>query len=134
MTKVPQLLEIAYEYKAVIGAEYPDHLIDISNLDKNDVDAILANNPMGDGEKKCGSQLKNKPASEVKVAVLSFQPNGAKGIPPTAVVAARPQGNNESNDFIIDMLSHAKKAIKNASISGTSLLNIVVDGVSCESR
>ena len=133
-TKVPELLELSSEYKAVIGAEYPNHLIDISSLNKDEVNAIVQNKPQGDGKKKCGSQLKKTPATEIKIAMLTFQPNGVKGISPTTVVAACPQENNESNDFIIKTLSYANQAMKNAGVSGTSLLNFVVDGVSCESR
>ena len=56
------------------------------------------------------------------------------GLPPTEVVAARPQSNNESNNFIIDMEYASARAIALTGIHPSSFLNYAVDGVSCESR
>jgi len=85
-TKTPVLLEVAAGYRAVVGGEYPQHLIDIEGMSKQDVRKIL------DGASESG----NIPlASEVKVAIMSFQ-GTPKGVPPFEVVAARPQSNNES--------------------------------------
>ena len=38
-------------------------------------------------------------ASEIKVVLLTFQ-SSPPGVPISELVAARPQSNNESNDFI----------------------------------
>ena len=49
-------------------------------------------------------------ATEVKLCVMTFQ-SCLPGIPHTEVVAAMPQSNNESNDFIVDMETAATKAM-----------------------
>ena len=56
------------------------------------------------------------------------------GLPPTVVVGARPQSNNESNDFILDMESASTQAMASTGVHPSSFLNYAVDGVSCESR
>ena len=68
-------------------------------------------------------------ASEVKMTVMSFQ-RSPPGVSPSAVVAARPQSNNESSDFIKEMEATACAAGRKM---GSRFLNITVDGVSCES-
>ena len=55
-------------------------------------------------------------------------------LPPTVVVGARPQSNNESNDFILDMESASTQAMASTGVHPSSFLNYAVDGVSCESR
>ena len=72
-------------------------------------------------------------ATEVKVCVMTFQ-SCLPGIPHTEVVAAMPQSNNESNDFIVDMESASAKAMQLTGVHPTSFINYAVDGVSCESR
>ena len=121
-TKTPVLLEVAAGYRAVVGGEYPQHLIDIEGMSKQDVRKIL------DGASESG----NIPlASEVKVAIMSFQ-GTPKGVPPFEVVAARPQSNNESNDFIKTMEQAASSAaVRNGR---ARFANFGVDGVSCESE
>ena len=61
---------------------------------------------------------------------MSFQ-NSPPGVPPTEIVASRPQGNNDSNDFIKDM----EVSAVSASRSGQGrFVNFSVDGVLVESR
>ena len=121
-TKVPPLLEASTGFSAITGGEHPDHLIDISNKTKAEVDDILNGKDKTLGKIKC--------ATEVKMTVMSFQ-GTPPGVSPFEVVAVRPQSNNESNDFIKEMESLAVAASK----SGRGrFANYTVDGVSCESR
>ena len=61
---------------------------------------------------------------------MSFQDSPA-GIPTIEVVVARPQINDESNDFVGSMERVTGVA---ASESGARFVNFAVDGVSCESN
>ena len=91
-TKVPQVIETSLDYKSIVGGEYLNHLIGVEGKEKEGVQAIL--------EGKDPKLGKITVASEVKVTVMSFQ-HSPPGVPPTEVVAACPQSNNESNDFIV---------------------------------
>ena len=71
--------------------------------------------------------------TEVKVCLMSFQLS-LPGVPHTEVAAARPQSNNESNDFIIDMKSVSSKVMKSTGAYPTRFLDYTGDGVLCESR
>ena len=64
---------------------------------------------------------------------MTFQ-NTPPGVSPSEIVAARPQSNNESNEFIVDMERSAALALHTTGASATSFVNFAVDGVSCESR
>ena len=64
---------------------------------------------------------------------MTFQ-NTPPGISPSEIVAARPQSNNESNEFIVDMERSTALALHTTGASTTSFVNFAVDGVSCESR
>ena len=121
-TKVPQVIEASTGYKAIIGGEYPNHLIDIKGKSKEEVDAIL------DGKDKRYGVLEE--ATEVKVAIATFQ-NCPPGLPPSEIIAARPQSNNESNDFVKEMevVATSISTLKQGRFS-----NFTVDGVSCESK
>ena len=97
-------------------------MISITNKSKAEVEIILAGNDETIGKISC--------TLEVKMTIMSFQ-GTPPGISPFEVVAVRPQSNNESNDFIIEM----EKSAVIASRAGTArFANISVDGVSCESR
>ena len=67
------------------------------------------------------------------MCLISFQLS-LPGMPHTEVVVARPQSNNESNDFIIDMECASARAIHSTGVHPKRFLNYAVDGVSCESR
>ena len=121
-TKVPEVLELSSGYKALVGAAHPKQLIDISGKSKDNVRLIL------DGKDPEHGTIPL--ASEIKIAVVTYQ-GGPVGINPSEIVAARPQTNNESNDFIMEM-ERAASAISKS--TGASFTNITVDGVSCESR
>ena len=60
---------------------------------------------------------------------MTFQ-STPDGVPPTEIVAARPQSNNESNKFVQDI----ELAVSLALQSVKSFISFAVDGVSCESR
>ena len=122
-TKVAKLLEVSSFHKGVIGGAHPNQNIDISNLSKDNVDAILQGT-FGSTE-ICE-------ATEIKVAIMSFQ-STAPGMPPSIVVAARPQSNNECSDFVQGMeqaaITTATSAMRKCSFAG-----FTVDGVSSESN
>ena len=59
---------------------------------------------------------------------MSFQ-RSPKGVSPTEIVAARPQSNNESNQFIKDMESSASSAVQLSGSQVNSFVNFSVDGV-----
>ena len=61
------------------------------------------------------------------MCVMSIQLS-LPGMPHTEVVTARPQSNNESNDFIIDMERASARAVHSI------FLNYAVNGVLCESK
>ena len=122
LAKVPEVLELSSGYKALVGGAHPKVLIDISGKSKEYVDLVLAGKDPEHG--------KIPLASEVKIAVVTYQ-GSPPGINPSEIVAARPQTNNESNDFIMEM-ERAASAISKS--TGASFTNITVDGVSCESR
>ena len=67
--------------------------------------------------------------TEVNINVMSFQ-HSPTGVPGTEIVAALPQGNNDSNDFVkeIEVLSELEAGSGNG-----RFINFCVDRVSAES-
>ena len=90
-TKFAKSLVVSSGFQAIIGGEYPKHFIDIKGKSKYQVKKILD----GKDDDMCKIDL----ASEIKVALLTFQ-STPSGVPISELLAARPQSNNESNDFI----------------------------------
>ena len=88
-TKVEKVLEVSASHKAIIGGAFPNHVFDISDLPKYDVNNVIA----GTSE-----SLNIKKAMEVKVAVVSFQ-STALGVPSSVIVAAQTQRTNETSNF-----------------------------------
>ena len=124
-TKVAPSLDLSARFKKVLGGEHPNDVIPIDGMSKEEVTAILDGKSMEYGDiEKC---------TEIKVAVMSFQ-SSPDGVAIYEIVAARPQSNNESNDFVKDMEAAASSAMISAGVHGSSFLNFAVDGVSCESR
>lgn len=79
-TKLCPVLERSTAFECVFGGVHPFHKIDTSKLGEHEVKKIL----------KGKLNKKDIPlASEIKVVTLSFQ-HSPKGIPPFAVIAARP--------------------------------------------
>ena len=70
-TKVEKVLEVSASNKETIGGAFPNHVFDISDLPKDDINNVIA----GTSE----SVNINK-ATEVKVAVMSFQ-STSSGVP-----------------------------------------------------
>ena len=64
---------------------------------------------------------------------MSFQ-GTPPGVSPMEIVAARPQSNNESNDFIKDMELAASSAARSSGAGAMCFTNFAVDAVSCESQ
>ena len=64
---------------------------------------------------------------------MSFQCT-PPGVSPSEMIAARPQSNNESNEFIIDMKRAVSQALQESSTNAKAFVNFAVDGVSCESK
>jgi len=124
-TKVAPSLELSARYQVVLGGEHPNDIIPINGKSKEEVKAIL------DGTSRDYGEIPK--ATEIKVAVMSFQ-SSPDGVPVYEIVAARPQSNNESNDFVKDMEKAASAAMALTGVHGSSFLNTAVDGVSCESR
>jgi hypothetical protein len=122
-TKVAKVLEVSSGFQAIIGGEYPKHFIDIKGKSKEQVTKVLD----GTDDIMC----KIAEATEIKVALLTFQ-SSPPGVPISELVAARPQSNNESNDFIKEIELEASASVSRHKQARFS--NISVDGVSCESK
>ena len=84
--KVPKLLEMSSRYKAIVGDTHPKHFIDISCKNKKAVRNIL------DGNDK--DYKKISLTSKAKMMLMPFQGTQC-GVPPSEIVAASPQSNNE---------------------------------------
>lgn len=123
-TKVPTVIEASSGYKAIVGGEFPNHLIDVETKSKEEIQDII------DGKSKEYGTIPK--ATEIKVTVMTFQ-GSPPGIPASEVVAARPQSNNESNEFIKSMTLAASSAAVSSGVGSMSFTNFAVDGVSCES-
>jgi len=127
-TKVAKVCEISSAYQALVGGGYPNHNVNIAGMDSDDVKSIL------NGTSK---STKIDLATEVKVAVMSFQ-STEKGVAPSIVVAARPQSNNETSNFVQAMELAASKAAKELAASEPAgatnyrFAGFAVDGVSVE--
>eukprot|EP00978_Attheya_sp_CCMP212_P004720 scaffold10357_cov66-Attheya_sp.AAC.6 len=81
---------VSSTYKAIIGGAHPNHKVDVTGLLNDDINVIL------DGTSK---SIKLEEANEVKVAIVSFQ-STKPGVSPSVIVAAHPQSNNETSDFV----------------------------------
>ena len=130
-TKLPQLLEVSHRYKSIIGGEFPNHMIEIEGKTKGQINLLLDGISRNDQDNNILGKINN--ATEVKVCVISFQLS-LYGMPHTEVISPRPQSNNKSNDFIIDMKRASSRAMHSTGIHPTSVLNYAMDGFSCESR
>eukprot|EP00957_Ditylum_brightwellii_P009279 701897-Ditylum_brightwellii.AAC.1 len=73
---------------------------------------------------------KINPAYDDKVAVMPFQHSPA-GVPRTVIIAALPQSNNESNDFINIM---ENMAVSVAHLHNGRLITFAVDAMSAKSQ
>ena len=118
-TKVPPLLQLASEYKAIVGGSVPNHFIDISDETEERVKQILAD------------KTKIVPAKEIKVAVVAVQSPGLKKSP-FFVLAGQTQTLNMKSNFnemitgiTLDFCSQYKH---------TTLVSVSADGVGCDSE
>ena len=117
-TKVARLVELARGYGAILGGEYPQHIISIEGMKEEKVKMIMDS---------------TKESTEIKICVMTFQ-DAPAGVTRSEIVAARPQSNNESNEFVKAMEAAASSALVSLRIPISLFLNFSVDGVSCESR
>ena len=76
-------------HEAIVGGAYPNHFISVKDRNEEEIATIL---------KKWCSGVYGEIASEIKVAVISFQ-NTPPGISPYFILMGRPQTINEQNDF-----------------------------------
>ena len=119
-TKVAPALQLDSTRRKIVGGIFPNHQLDISEMTSEDIQNTLKN---------CSTTKAIKIATEIKVAVITFQnrpPN-----PPFLVVKARPQGNNEQNNFLTSIISIVNEA---CIICKDVFTNFAVDGVSIESH
>ena len=110
---MPQLLEVSHRYKSIIGGEYHNHMIEIEGNTKGQINLLLD----GISRKYLDNNVLGKinNVTEVKVCVMLFQLSLPR-MPYTEVVVARPQSNNESNDFIIDMERASARAVHSTGV------------------
>ena len=109
-----------------MGGSYPNHMISTEHLGKDCVNQILENKDKIDSTKDA-IEL----ASEIKIAVVAFQ-NLPRNISPMAIVAARPQGNNETSTFTQDVCEAASMLSKD--LEDARFTNFATDGVSVETH
>lgn len=122
--KVPQSLNINAARKCVMGGSCPNHMISTQHLGKDCIRKILDN---ASDDKHQAIEL----ASEVKIAVISFQ-NLSKTLSPMSIIAARPQGNNETSSFTSDACEAAR--LVEQDIDNVSFVNFATDGVLVETH
>ena len=123
-TKVPKSLNINTTRKCIMGGAYPNHIISTQHLGKECIRKILDNKDESDPSKEA-----IECALEIKIAVVSFQ-NVPKKISPMAIIAARPQGNNETSSFTKDVCEAASLVVKD--LVNVRFTNFATDGVSVE--
>ena len=123
-TKVPRSLNINTTRKCIMGGSYPNHMISTEHLGKDCINKILENKDKTDSNKEA-IEL----ASEIKIAVVAFQ-NLPRNISPMAIIAARPQGNNETSSFTQDVCEAA--SILSKDLEDVRFANFATDGLSVE--
>ena len=89
-TKVAKVIEVSASHKSIICGAFPNHVFDISNLPKDDVNNVIA----GTSE-----LVKINKATEVKVSAMYFQLT-TLGVPPSVIVDSQPQGTNKGRNFV----------------------------------
>ena len=153
-TKVSQVIEVSSGHKAIFGVEYPNEMIDIVGLSKDKVREILDGESTEHGTRTPASEIKvcimccmfvlylhnmlavlvlthtlYPPVSRIsQVAILTFQ-STPPGIPPSEIVAARPQSNNESNEFVKSMESSVALAPRSLEVKPKVFVSF--EGIVC---
>ncbi len=122
-TKSPKVLEVSSAHRAIMGGCYPNHKLSTVDLTADAINAIL--------EQKKGCKVEVSKASEIKVAMMTFQQT-PRGVSPVEIVAARPQSTNEASSFTGDVCSSANVIAKK--VGSGSFINFAVDGVGLESN
>ena len=119
-TALVKCYQLMSHHEAIVGGAYPNHFISVKDRNEEEIATIL---------KKWCSGVYGEIASEIKVAVISFQ-NTPPGISPYFIFMGRPQTINEQNDFGREVVTICQTA---ARLDGNAaFLNESTDGVSCE--
>lgn len=117
-TKAPRSMNINAAHKCIMGRCYPHHIIDTTNLSKEEINEIM-------------NARHEDLAAEIKVATICLQ-NAEKGCTPMSIVAARPQGMNEVSMLTDDFCKAATMIAKeNKRVCFT---NFATDRVSVETN
>ena len=122
-TKVAGCLQINSKHKAICGGASPNHWIPAHHLNVNEMKQVLQQEPE--------AKIKAEIAAEVKMCVLVVQ-NCPSNVCPFAVVACRPQSNNEKSDFTRECC-HAAKMISDK-YSHINFAGLSTDGMSLETN
>ena len=122
-TKTPAKLQISTAYTSVVGGASPNHIIDISKTNEDDVRALLAK----------GSDVVQ--AIEVKACVMTLQ-GAPSRMSPMKTVSFRPQTLNQSSNYnqeITDMILQLCKERSQSPGKGRAhLISVAADGVGCD--
>ena len=120
-TCLVQAFQVSASEGVIVGGASPNHTIPIpDNSSKEEVKTLL---------KACAEGKHGVLATEVKVAVLSFQ-EAPPGMCPYVVLAGIPQTTNENNDFAEVCINACKVAAKQ--VGKLTIVNTSTDGVACE--
>ena len=120
-TCLVQAYQMSASAGVVVGGAAPNHTIEIlADSSKEKVKALL---------KACDDGEHGVLATEVKVAVLSFQEAPPKMCPYVAL-AGIPQTTNGNNDFAEVCMDACKEAAKQ--VGKLTIVNTSTDGVACE--
>ena len=112
-TKVEHFLEVSASHKAIIGDSFPNHVFDISNLPKDEVNTVIS---------VTSALVKTNKATEFEVPVMSFHSTPA-GVQPSVIVDAQPQGTNNMRNFVQNL----NAAVIEAGYNKSSYTNFCVE-------
>ena len=115
-TKLEKGFEVSDSHKSIIGGAFPNHVFDISDLPKDDVNNVIAGT---------SSSVKINKSTEVKVVVTSFQSTETV-LPPSAIINAQPQGTNETSNFVHKLNAAAIEAGYNKSFYTDFCVDVVI--------
>eukprot|EP00957_Ditylum_brightwellii_P030112 2279129-Ditylum_brightwellii.AAC.1 len=116
VTKLISVAESSAGYMTITGVEHSNALIDIKGMIKEDIHEIL------DGKLAKNGKL------------LAATEHTPAGVSPTEIIAACPQSNNESNEFIKDMERSTLSAVQLSGAGAKTFNNFAVDETSCKSH
>eukprot|EP00121_Abeoforma_whisleri_P012895 Awhi_evm1s11903 len=116
------MLEFNISHGVLVGGAYPDHLITLSDLEKENLEKTIIDYTSG--------SKKIKLAKEIKAVAITIQQAGPQQRK-TYIICGRPQGLNEDSQFneyfcetLLQYLSERNPLV--------NFLNACVDGVACD--